>query len=82
MKKTDCVSEYKGVFMKNKLFSVILICVLAAVMTLAACAEETYTFTLSDGETFKEENEFWYADLTAAHISGMADENLKTIITV
>ena len=63
--------------MKNKLFSVILICAIAAVMTLAACAEESYTFTLSDGETFKEENEYWYADLTAAHISGMADEKAE-----
>ena len=60
--------------MKKRFFSLIMLFVLLAVLTAAVCAEDGYTFTLTVGMSFKDEAQYWYADLTAPVVSGMADE--------
>ena len=60
--------------MKNKLFIGLIFVLLITALTAAVSAEDLYTFTLSQGASVSETSEFWYLDLKAPVVSGMADE--------
>lgn len=60
--------------MKHKLLFAIMLIVLTAALTGAVCAEDLYTFTLTEAGSVSEDTDFWYLDLKAPAVSGMADE--------
>ncbi len=60
--------------MKNKTFLGLFLLILMLMSAAAAGAADSYSFELSEGYSFSEENEHWSIEISMPKVSGMADK--------